>query len=277
LTFDLATARRLVLKVLASTKPGAATTLESVESNVGAYYGRERGQTTPGPSGDWRACLGPNGSALVFEIIWDCIVQRILTPTHGNNAILRLTDFGTEIVKEQRWSPYDPDGYLKELSAQAPTLSTHCRMYATEALQCFRGGSYLATVVMLGATSEGIVLELFRQFIAALKAGKVPEAASVEDKFEKQQSVYRKYEAFKKHFDLLVRPKLPSELSDDLNLQFDGVFNLIRYYRNDAGHPTGTKIERTSAFTSLVLFVPYCKRVEDLTNWLNANSGTLNK
>jgi len=277
LTFDLATARRLVLKILASMNPSSNITLDAVETGVGADYGRERGQTTPGPSRDWRACLGPNGSAMVYEIIWDCIVQRILTPTEGNNAILRLTDFGTEVVKERRWSPYDPDGYLKELSAQAPALSSHCRMYAAEALQCFRGSCFLATVVMLGAASEGIVLELFRRFVTALKAGNVPEAPSVEDKIEKEQSVYRKYEVFRKHFDSLVRPKLPSELGDDLNLQFDGVFNLIRFYRNDAGHPTGTRIERMSAFTSLVLFVPYCKRVEDLINWLDANSGSLNR
>jgi len=149
-------------------------------------------------------------------------------------------------------------------------------MYAEEALQCFRSGCHLAAVVMLGAASEGIVSELFRRFVAALKAGGVPEATSVEGKIEKEQSVYRKYEVFRKHFDSLVKPKLPSELGDDLNLQFDGVFNLIRYYRNDAGHPTGTRIERMSAYTSLVLFVPYCKRVEDLANWLDANSGSLN-
>jgi hypothetical protein len=277
LTFDLATARRLVLKVLASMDPSSNIAMDVLETGVGGEYGREQGQTTPGPSRDWRTCLGPNGSALVYEIIWDCIVQRILTPSRDTNAILRLTDFGTEVVREQRWSPYDPDGYLKELSAQAPTLSSHCRMYAAEALQCFRGGCYLATVVMLGAASEGIVLELFRRFVTALKAGNVPEAPSVEDKIGKQQSVYRKYEVFRKHFDSLVRPKLPSELGDDLNLQFDGVFNLIRFYRNDAGHPTGTRIEGKSALTSLGLFVPYCNRVEDLINWLEANSGTLNK
>jgi hypothetical protein len=149
-------------------------------------------------------------------------------------------------------------------------------MYVEEALRCHRSGCYLATVVMLGAASEGIVDELFRRFIIALKVAKVSEAPSVKSKIEKEQSIYGKYEVFRKHFDCLVKPKLPSELSDDLNLQFDGVFNLIRFYRNDAGHPTGTRIERMSAFTSLVLFVPYCKRVEDLVNWLDANSGSLN-
>jgi len=250
---------------------------DSIETGVGALYGRELGQTTPGPSGDWRACLGPSGSAMINEILWDCIVQRILTPTEGNSAILRLTDFGKEVIKEQRWSPYDPDGYLAELRKQAPAMGSICQMYAQEALQCFSGGCYLAAVVMLGAASEGIVIQLFRRFVAALKGGGMPEASSVETKIEDQQSVYGKYGIFRKHFDSLVKPKLPSELGDDLNLQFDGVFNLIRYYRNDAGHPTGTRIERMSAFTSLVLFVPYCKRVEDLANWLEANSGILNK
>jgi hypothetical protein len=216
----------------------------------------------------------------VYEIIWDLIVQRVLTVEAKGSYQwywVRLTDFGQEVVKEQRWSPYDPDGYLKELRTQSPRLASLCQMYVVEALQCYRSGCYLAAVVMIGAASEGIVYELFRHFVTALKVGGIPESSGVEAKIEKEQSIYRKYEVFRKHFDSLVKPKLPSKLSDDLSLQFDGVFNLIRYYRNDAGHPTGTQIERMSAFTSLVLFVPYCKRVEDLINWLDANSGTLNK
>jgi hypothetical protein len=216
---------------------------------------------------------------VVHEVIWDLIVQRVLTVEAKGSYqwyFVRLTDFGQEVVKEQRWSPCDPDGYIGELRKQAPALASLCQMYAEESLQCFRSGCNLATVVMLGAASEGIVDELFRRFVAALKACGAPEAPSVERNIHKEQSVYRKYEVFRKHFDSLARPKVPPELGDDLDLQFDGVFNLIRFYRNDAGHPTGTRIERMSAFTSLVLFVPYCKRVEDLVNWLDANSGSLN-
>jgi hypothetical protein len=228
---------------------------------------------------DGRELLSRDDIVLINEVIWDLIVQRVLTvgwdSANPDWPFLRLTEFGWEVVKEQRWSPYDPDGYVRELHKQAPALASLCQMYAKEALQCFRGGCYLAAVVMLGAASEGIVSELFRRFVSALSAGGVSEATSVEVRIEKEQSVYRKYEVFRKHFDPLVRQKLPPELGDDLNLQFDGVFNLIRYYRNDAGHPTGTRIERMSAFTSLVLFVPYCKRVEDLANWLDANSGDL--
>jgi hypothetical protein len=279
MAFDLTTARRLVLKCLSRFVHGQEVQLGWLEADVGQAYAAECGITAAPPGGDWAQCLGPNGVAVVHEVVWDLIVQRVLTIRKFETyswAIVAVTDFGAEVLKEQRWSPYDPDGYLGELRRQAPTLALLCQMYAEEALHCFRSGCYLAAVVMLGAASEGIVIELFRRFVAALKAGGVSEAPSVEGKIEKEQSVYRKYEVFRKHFDSLVRPKLPSELGDDLNLQFDGVFNLIRHYRNDAGHPTGARIEQSSAFTGLRLFVPYCKRVDDLINWLEKNTGVLN-
>jgi hypothetical protein len=282
---DLESARRLVLKhlSLAFEHPEAAIGLQKLESQVSDAWWKEQGGSdrSAAPS---QAGLGVVHK--VHEIVWDLIAQRVLTLSTlkseglvaraGEWSYLRLTAYGAEVIREQRWSPYDPDGYSGELHKQAPALASLCHMYAKEALQCFRSGCYLAAVVMLGAASEGIVIELFRRFVAALKAGRVSEGASVEAKIEKEQSVYRKYEVFRKYFDSLVEPKLPPELGDDLNLQFDGVFNLIRFYRNDAGHPTGTRIERMSAFTSLVLFVPYCKRVEDLVSWLQANSGSLN-
>jgi hypothetical protein len=282
---DLESARRLVLRHLglASQQPGATIDLQDLEPQISDAWWQEQGRSMS--PGVFRGGLGV--AHKVHEVVWDLVVQRVLTFSNllsdgyvgeaGNWRYLRLTAYGAEVMREQRWSPYEPDGYIRELRKQAPALAPLCQMYAQEALQCFRGGCYLAAVVMLGAASEGIVNELFRRFDTALKAGGVPEAHSVETRIEKEQSFYRKYDVFRKHFDTRVRPKLPPTLGDDLNLQFHGVRDPIRYYRNDAGHPTGTQIERMSAFTSLVLFVPYCKRVEDLANWLEANSEILNK
>ncbi len=216
----------------------------------------------------------------IQEAIWDLIIERVLTVESKGNFgwdHLRVTDFGAEVVKEQRWSPYDPDGYLKELASQAPRATHLCGIYVEEALRCFRGGSYLATAVMLGAASEGVVLDLFNSLLEGMKAnGQMPEASGYETKLNKARSVFEKYKEFKKYFEP-IRVKLPSTLNDDLDLQLDGVFNLIRYYRNSSGHPTGTQVERMAAFTSLVLFVPYCKRVEDVGNWLVSNAEELNK
>ena len=279
---DIQEARKLVLQYLASLPEGRDTQLATIQIGVGDLYGKASGRSNQQFVVDGRQFLKQGDKATINEVVWDLIVERVLTVGAKSSAnpdwpFLSLTEFGFEVVREQRWSPYDPDGYLKELREQAPGLDSLCHMYVEESLRCFRGGCYLATVVMLGAASEAIVNELFDRFVGALEAGSVPESSGARRKIEKEQSVFRRYAAFRSHFDSLAKPKLPSELGDDLNLQFDGVFNLIRFYRNDAGHPTGTQIERESAFTSLVLFVPYCKRVEDLIDWLAANSGRLNK
>src|SRR6266568_3249136 len=226
MTFDLTTARRIILKYLSAAGPGREFEIPSLESGVGHTFARELGITTPPNAGDWRLHLGLNGTTLVHEVVWDLIVQRVLTVRNYSSyswGAVAVTDYAAEVLKEQRWSPYDPDGYVTELRRQAPTLTSICEMYSEEALRCFRNGCYLATVVMLGAASEGIVSELFRHFVAALKVGGIPEASGVEKRIEKEQSIYRKHEVFRRHFDSLVKPKLPSELSDDLNLQFDGV------------------------------------------------------
>jgi len=211
---------------------------------------------------------------MVYEILWDCIVQRILTPTEGNSAILRLTDFGKEVAKEQRWSPYDPDGCLKELAKKAPRLVKLCEMYIVEALTCFSGGAYLATAVMLGAASEGNVLALLNRYHVAMAKAGMPEHSGYQDRVQRAHSFYEKYQVFRRYFDP-VRPKLPGRLVDDWEGQMDGVLNLIRNYRNDAGHPTRTKVERMAAFRTLVLFGDYCERIEQVGDWLESNTDKL--
>ena len=211
-------------------------------------------------------------------MLWDCIVQRILTVGLSGSwswAFVRLTEYGREVVREQQWSPYEPDGYLRELRGQAPRLFDLSQLYVAEALSCFRGGSYIATSVMLGAASEAAMLDLFQRLATAMRAnGKMPEVDDFERKLRKEASFYKKYEVFAPRFSE-VRPKLPSKLTEDLDGQLTGVFYLIRQYRNEAGHPTGTRVERTDAFGNLRLFLPYCRRIEDLGNWLETNSEKL--
>ena len=210
----------------------------------------------------------------VHEVIWDLIVQRVLTVESGGTsswAFLRLTEFGKEIVNEQRWSPYDPDGYLKALQGQAPRVFDLCLLYVGEALNCFRGGSYIATCVMLGAASEAAMVDFFQQLADAMRAnGRMPEVETYERRLGKETSFYKRYELFSRYFGE-VRAKIPLKFTDDLDGQLVGVFHLIRQYRNEAGHPTGTAIGRIAAFRNLTLFIEYCKRIEEISDWLRSN------
>ena len=134
---------------------------------------------------------------------------------------MRLTAYGADVVKEQILSPYDPDGYLKELESLAPRLANLCDMYIAQALSCFGGGSYLATAVMLGAASEGNILDLFDRYHEAMAKGGVHEHSGYQAKLQKAHSFYDKYKVFRRYFDP-VRAKLPSRLVDDLDGQTDG-------------------------------------------------------
>lgn len=253
--------------------------MNALDEAVGRLYAKEQG-IDPGPRPNYHNLLRGSEWDTVHEVVLDLIIQRVLTS--GSNGeyrydLLRLTAFGRKVATEQRWSPYDPDGYLKEVANQAPRLNDLYHIYVEEALRCFRGGCYLATAVMLGAASEGAILDLFQCLADAMKDnGQMPEFEAYEEKLNRAQSVFNKYGEFKKRFDP-VKSNLPRDLKDDLDVQLDGVFNLIRYYRNSAGHPTGAQVERMTAFTSLVLFVPYCKRIEDVGNWLKNNAKELHQ
>jgi hypothetical protein len=48
------------------------------------------------------------------------------------------------------------------------------------------------------------------------------------------------------------------------------VLQLIRLTRNDAGHPTGRKIDREDAFNHLVIYARANKKLYDLMGFLKA-------
>jgi len=84
-------------------------------------------------------------------------------------------------------------------------------------------------------------------------------------------SIFEKYSIFKKKFSL-IKNKLPKELKYNVDSHLEGIFNLIRDTRNEAGHPAlGGEIDQDTVDSHLRLFVPYCKRVYGLIEWLEKN------
>jgi hypothetical protein len=61
---------------------------------------------------------------------------------------------------------------------------------------------------------------------------------------------------------------LDSSIRGNIETNLDGIGNFMRLQRNDSGHPTGTKKSRDEMFVNLRLFVPYCKQICDLLDWL---------
>lgn len=207
----------------------------------------------------------------VRQIVWEFILQGILAiglnELNPNFPFVSITEYGKEVLESGQTLPYDPDGYLKKLKTEIPNLDPLIEMYLSESLQAYLKGLMFSSAVTLGVASEKAFLMLLEAFANALT--NTPRRKRFQS-LQNSMRTKKKFDQLKKEI-MTIRRTLPPELSDNLESQFDGIFNLIRVTRNDAGHPTGRQIERGVQYTHLQLFILYCKRIYGLIDYLNKN------
>lgn len=226
------------------------------------FYNRGSGSQKYMPSADREK---------VRQIVWEFILQGILAigrnEANPNFPFVSITEHGKKVLESGETLPYDPDGYLRKLKTDIQNLDPIIEMYVTESLQAYLKGLMFSSAVALGVASEQAFLLLLDTFTNAIKD------PPTKNSFEKLQDTFRtkyKFDQLKNKL-MGIRGTLPRELSEDLESQFDGTFNLIRVTRNDAGHPTGRKIERDVAFVNLRLFVIYCKKIYGLIDYFGSH------
>lgn len=213
--------------------------------------------------------MPPEDREKVRQIIWDLILQGVVTPGVSERSPelphIKVTDYGYECLESMEILPHDPDGYLRYLRNEIPQIDDTIEKYLTESLQTFLTGNLLASTVMLGGASEKAVLLLIEAYTNAISN------SNKRERFKqsiKRFGILGRFKEFRKKLDS-VRKTIPRSISDDLDIQLDGIFNLIRNCRNDVGHPTGRNIDRRLAFSNLQLFIPYCKRIYELIKHFN--------
>lgn len=217
--------------------------------------------------------LGPGDETLLVEIIWELIIQGVLVPgindSNQGYPFLRLTEYGKWCVAENQILPHDPDGYLREFRTAIPNADSIIAEYLTEALQCYLRGLNRAAAVMLGGASEQAILLLIESYIGSIRDTAAKE--SFRSEIEGARTIFRKYEFFERRFSTIKR-RLPPELTNNIDSQLRGVFDLIRGSRNDAGHPaSGVQIGRDAMYSHLCLFPPYCQKIYGLMGWFSNN------
>ena len=200
------------------------------------------------------------------EVFWALVVEGvIILGINDNNPewpFFRVTEYGMKVLEAGEVIPHDPDGYLERVHADCAPFDPVAEVYLAESLQCFLRGTYMASAVMLGVASERLflnLLEAFTESLAPSSAQKLRQATS-------NRPLGRQWKEFRKRLDP-QRSDLPDELQDDLNTILDGVFSLIRATRNEAGHPTGRRIDREIMYAHLQLFRSYARRVVALTEY----------
>jgi hypothetical protein len=244
-------------------------------SNIGILYAQSRNID----AGVMRGYMGGSqfltaeDRTLILEIVWSLIIQGILIPGMNDSnqgwPFLRLTEYGRRCVQEDRILPHDPEGFLREFRRDVPNADPTIVEYLTEALQCYIRGLQRAAAVMLGGASEQSILLLIESYANSIADPNSQTA--FRSKVEKTPSIFRKFEHFNLRFSPL-KTRIPDVLTENVDSQLRGVFDLIRSSRNDAGHPAiGSSVGRDAVYSHLRLFTPYCKRIYGLIAWFQAN------
>lgn len=204
---------------------------------------------------------------IVSELITQGILGWGLNYDNAEPPFLHISEYGKIVIESGKQQPYDPEGYLTYLKSQIPSVDDIIVTYITEAVQTLRTNNVLSAAVMLGVASERAFDLLLDALISSTLLGpskpnfeKLKERANIKQKFDETKKVIIQH-----------KEKLPEDLEENLDSNLDGIFNLIRETRNDAGHPTGKRIMREQAFVNLQLFVPYCKCVYGLIDFLKKN------
>lgn len=198
----------------------------------------------------------------IMEAVWSLIAQGLAYIDYSQSAAenweLHLTESGRAAAADEEGNPDDPAGYMRRLLSSVPGISDVVKGYAQEALLAYNARLYRASAVMLGVASEAAVLDVAASLANTMKESEARQY--LETVNAKKQNYIAKFEVFQQK----LRSKkdlLPEEVANGFDLMMNAVGDLLRVYRNDAGHPTGLLVSRDDCFIHLRMFLLYAKKL----------------
>lgn len=233
------------------------TQFGNLVSGVGEVFAMRRGETVERSLSGQR--VNANDAELARDVFWDLFRQGFITlglnDSNPQWPWFRLSYFGERTLGTQ--SPYrfhDTGSFPGLVRNEIPDISSEAITYLEEAVAAFYAGCLLACSVMLGVAAEAEFLRLVE--VAENNATHGTRFRSV----AKQQAIRRKITAFQ---DCLrpIRPGLPHDATEDLDVNFQAVQSVLRIARNEAGHPTGATPQREIVYVYLQLFIPFARQL----------------
>lgn len=199
----------------------------------------------------------------VWEALWGLVSNRLIFLDPGSqgpdNWHWRLTALGQRVAAGGSWEPEDPTGYLARVRKSVPNLDAQVELYLSEAVYTFAARCFLSSSVMLGVAAE----RAFRVMAAAYASSGATGARAMRRELDKPRANYASlWIEFRKRIEN-DRKSIPEGLADPLTL--DAVAELLRLTRNEAGHPTGQRVDEDTARLHLTIAPIYLKKMEALT------------
>lgn len=208
---------------------------------------------------------------IVYEIVNDWQRSGIVffgKPGEQSNNWVVITDFGKQCIVSGNFIPYDPEGYIRELQSKVPSIDDVTLTYICESIATYNSEHLLSSTITLGAASENMILSLIEVFTNAIVDP--TKKAEFEKKVNKKNSIAYKYEEFEKELELYKRQP-PLNTMQDYSSIIGQIFTFVRINRNNAGHPTGKKVDKTVAYSNLQIFASYAKQIFDLIEYFSTH------
>lgn len=206
----------------------------------------------------------------VRAALWELVTRGMLFPrlVHDeNNTFFTVTSHGREVLEATEPTPYDPHNFLRRVREQGPMLEPETLAFFSEAITCFLHGHNRAAAVMTGLASENEVLALIELYSRSLESAR---RQSFERRIGQSRSLKQRFDVL--YADLYqLRGALPDGLGE-VDFWLNGVFQLIRVTRNDAGHPIGAEPAREAVYANLNLFLLYARNLSALKEHLQTTA-----
>lgn len=219
--------------------------------------------------------LNPIDKRTITEIIWDLIVERVLTPGDDMSdrgfPFFRLTKFGQDYISQSAPHYYDPQGYMEFLRTIVQNLDPVIEQYIFESLNCYRQQLFFASAVMIGAAAEKAILLLLQAITDSMSdPNKKRKAAQL---LEERRSLPDMFKTIRETLNPLTKAKtIPYSVHQGCTEHLLSLFEMIRVQRNDAIHPITGQVDRTKVLLSLQTLPTALESVNRLIDWFKSNS-----
>ncbi|MGB8657925.1 MAG: hypothetical protein WCE90_09100 [Candidatus Zixiibacteriota bacterium] len=217
--------------------------------------------------------LNPIDELNVNQIVWDLIVDRVLTlgldKLNDKWPFLRLTKFGDLVVKEEQPTHYDPEGYSAILESFTPQIDPVIKQYVLEGLNCFRQRLIFAAAVMFGAAAEKAVLLLLESIG---KAQNDPNKKQQIDKLLERGRLPQIFSEIRSSLEVLIKlDRIPYPTHEGSSEHLLSLYEMIRVQRNDAVHPIISDVSKTKVYLTSLSLPAALKCTYKLIEWFSQN------
>jgi hypothetical protein len=218
--------------------------------------------------------LNPIDKLTINEIIWDLILERIVTPgfdaSNPDLPFFRLTKFGQDYIEQTSPHYYDPESYIEYLTRIVQNIDPVIEQYIFESLQCYRRQLFFASAVMLGAAAEKAILLLLQAIHDSISdSSKKKKVGQLLDR----PNLPEIFDIIEKTLSPLIKSNaIPYTTHRGSTEHLMSLFEMIRVQRNDAIHPISGQVDMIKVFLSLQTIPAALESVNKLIEWLSSNS-----